>query len=97
MSNLGTIGNLSVKRSVDTSRTYGINVNADGVLGATQYYLYNSKTNDPGTATIIYSNTTNQLSMSLDRYTTHGTYYFWYRASDGRTYTAYSNAVSLTF
>ena len=96
-SNLGEIGQLSVTRHIDTAYTYGLSVNAGGVLGATRYYLYCSKTDDPNTATIIVDSETNTLSTTLNRHATSGTYYFWYRAGNGTDYTDYSNRVSLSF
>ena len=96
-SSLGEIGHLNVSRHIDSAYTYGLSVNAGGVLGATRYYLYCSKTDDPNTATIIVDSETNILSTSLNRHTTSGTYYFWYRAGNGTDFTDFSNRVSLTF
>ena len=96
-SNLGKIGHLTMKRHIDTAYTYGLSVEADGVFGATRYYLYCSKTNDPKTATIILDKENNTLSTDLNRRTTSGTYYFWYRAGNGTDYTDFSNCVSLSF
>ena len=94
---IGEIGHLSVSRHIDTAYTYGLSVNAGGVLGATRYYLYCSTKNDPNTATIILDSETNSLSTTLNRHATAGTYYFWYRAGNGTDYTDFSNCVSLTF
>ena len=96
-SSLGEIGHLDVSRHIDTAYTYGLNVSAGGVLGATRYYLYCGKTDDPNAATIIIDSDTNTLSTTLNRHTTSGTYYFWYRAGNGTTYTDFSNIVSLSF
>jgi hypothetical protein len=96
-SSLGEIGHLNVSRHIDTGYTYGLRVNAEGVLGATRYYLYYSKTDDPKTAKILIDNTTNSLSTDLNRHSTSGTYYFWYRAGDGTYFTDFSNRVSITF
>ena len=96
-SNLGKIGHLTVRRHIDSAYTYGLSVEADGVLGATRYYLYCGTTNNPDYATIILDKETNSLSTDLNRYTTSGTYYFWYRAGNGTDYTDFSNCVSLSF
>ena len=94
---LGEIGYLNVSRHIDTAYTYGLSVSAGGVLGATRYYLYCGQTEDPNTATIIVDSETNTLSTTLNRHTTSGTYYFWYRAGNGTDYTDFSNRVSLSF
>ncbi len=96
-SSLGEIGHLNVSRHIDTAYTYGLSVSAGGVLGATRYYLYCGKTDDPNTASIIVDSETNSLSTTLNRHATSGTYYFWYRAGNGTEYTDFSNRVSLSF
>lgn len=96
-SSLGEIGHLNVSRHIDTAYTYGLSVSAGGVLGATRYYLYCGKTDDPNTASIIVDSETNSLSTTLNRHATSGTYYFWYRAGNGTEYTDFSNRVSVSF